>query len=595
MLPAPLELESERADPISGRVVLGRYRIICPLGRGGTGVVYLGRTEGAAGFSKPVVVKRLLPNLLGDPQHAQMLVREAHILAALRHSGIVGVVDLGEEDGAYVMVIEYVHGYDLGQWLKFLKLGNRRLPVDAALEISIRVLDALHHAHTLKHADGAPAAVIHRDISPSNILLDLDGSVRILDFGIAHVISELPSGVNGANQFKGKFGYSHPSLLKLGLPSPMTDTYSAAVVLFRMLAGVNPFYGESIEATIDRVLNSPTPRLRQYRSDVSSGLEEVLFKALSPKLDCAYPSALALAQALDQQRTLASAGANAALSKLVESDFLGEMPKMLGLETLAERDAAWRSFDREEGAGLRTKSRSPDSAGSTVIHGRRATQPQLGAEPPPRARPPAVEPVAEPTSLRASQQRPRSRRNEFVGWTLGVVALSLATAAATLANRRTSDARYLVVSAQGELSHSQTPLVPKAEPEPLPAPTALSGRVEAVPASSASNASAPNASKAPSNQVRRSPDSTYLTQVFASRQPQVHACFTRTDTGAPSVNVQLAFQVDMSGKVQKVTLSPASVASSRLGRCLLDVAGSTRFGRLTESASFRIPVRASRQ
>lgn len=93
-------------DSIAGRVVLGRYRIIRPLGRGGTGVVYLGRTEGAAGFSKPVVIKRMLSSLVKDPRHAQMLVREARILANLKHTGIVGVVDLGEEDDAYVMVLQ---------------------------------------------------------------------------------------------------------------------------------------------------------------------------------------------------------------------------------------------------------------------------------------------------------------------------------------------------------------------------------------------------------------------------------------------------------------------------------------------------------
>src|SRR5690606_1850666 len=185
-------------------------------------------------------------SLMRDPQHAEMLVREARILANLKHVGIVGVVDLGEEDDAYVMVLEYVHGYDLGQWLKYLRRTKRRLPVDVAVEIAVRVLEAVHYAHI------SPGGVIHRDISPSNILLDLDGSVRILDFGIAQVTDELADPDTKRNLFKGKIGYSHPSLLRHGTPSAVTDTYSAAVVTLQMLVGVNPFYADTPADTMQR-------------------------------------------------------------------------------------------------------------------------------------------------------------------------------------------------------------------------------------------------------------------------------------------------------------------------------------------------------
>src|SRR5690606_6559615 len=149
-------------DPMMGRLVLGRYRVIEALAQGGMGVVYLGRTEGAAGFSRPVVIKRVLPQLLGDPSIGKMFVREARILANLRHPGIVGVIDFGEEERAYVMVLEYVHGFDAGQWLSFLKRRKRRVPLDIALRVVLQVLDALHYAHCLKRPDGSAMQVVHR-------------------------------------------------------------------------------------------------------------------------------------------------------------------------------------------------------------------------------------------------------------------------------------------------------------------------------------------------------------------------------------------------------------------------------------------------
>lgn len=574
-------------DSIAGRVVLGRYRIIRPLGRGGTGVVYLGRTEGAAGFSKPVVIKRMLPSLVKDPRHAQMLVREARILANLKHTGIVGVVDLGEEDDAYVMVLEYVHGYDLGHWLKYLRHCKRRLPVEVALEISIRVLEALHYAHTQKKPDGSPGGVIHRDISPSNILLDLDGAVRILDFGIAHVTDELGDADTKKNLFKGKIGYSHPSLLQLGTPSAATDTYSAAVVTLQMLIGTNPFYADSTAATIERVINHPLPRLRDFLPNASPKLEQILLKALSRDLTRGYTSALEFAEALNAERQSASPEAAALLLEMVQADFTGDMPSLLKLEALETRDAAWRSYVGHSD-GLRRLSRSPDSGEPTVLE-RRSPRADSSDEPTTLAGQGSLQaPASEITAPRGVG---RARNTTVYLWLVGTLSLALAGLAIVLVLRNNTpqtEPRYLVVSGeQGAVIATSgvvttTTAVPATSPEVVPIATQAPTTTSSTPGKPEVTATSP-----------KEPTSQYLTQVFSRRQSQIQACFAKAKPEQTSVVLQIAFQVDASGKVTSANVSPSALANTPLGTCLLNIARSTRFGALTQSASFRIPVRAS--
>src|SRR3954454_23026265 len=146
-----------------GSVLLGRYRVVRELAKGGMGVVYLARAEGAVGFVKPVVIKLVLPEHASDDRFLAMFVREAQILAHLRHPSVVDVLEFGEQDGAYVMVLEYVRGYHLGQWSKFLRLKGRQVSADIALQLMIDVLDALNHAHSMKHPDGSSTHIVHRD------------------------------------------------------------------------------------------------------------------------------------------------------------------------------------------------------------------------------------------------------------------------------------------------------------------------------------------------------------------------------------------------------------------------------------------------
>jgi serine/threonine protein kinase len=193
-----------RAAPdLVGRTVLGRYRVVRAIGRGGMGVIYLARSEGAAGFVKPFVIKQAAPETSqGDTMLAQ-LAREARIMSNLHHPGIVSVIDFAAEDGSYLLVLDYVKGFNLGQWRKFVQHTGRAFPTELALHVVERVLDALDYAHRLAKPDGSPLGIVHRDVSPGNVLLDVDGHVRLADFGVARMSSDHTEATDGL-MIKGK-------------------------------------------------------------------------------------------------------------------------------------------------------------------------------------------------------------------------------------------------------------------------------------------------------------------------------------------------------------------------------------------------------
>ena len=226
-------------DSMIGSVLLGRYRVVRELAKGGMGVVYLARAEGAVGFVKPVVIKLLLPEHAQDDRFVGMFVREAQILSQLRHPSLVDVIEFGEEDDAYVLILEYVRGYHLGQWLRFLSLKKREAPADILIQIVIDALEALHHAHKLQHPDGTSMQIVHRDVSPSNILLDQDGRGRLLDFGVARMRGGANDYKTQVKGFMGKLPYTAPELFANQEASPRSDLYACAVVLHEALYGSN--------------------------------------------------------------------------------------------------------------------------------------------------------------------------------------------------------------------------------------------------------------------------------------------------------------------------------------------------------------------
>lgn len=287
-------------DPQGNSVLkrLGRYEVIAPLGRGGMGEVFIGRAVGEAGFEKPVVIKCLLRELSQDPNRVQDLIREANLEVRLEHEHIVQVFDLAREGDQLFLVMEYVRGYDLGRILAFHRRRREPLPLEAVAHVGRAVLDALAHAHELCGPDGKQLGVVHRDVSPPNILIGADGRVKLADFGIAK-IRAAPE-LTRPGIVKGKLPYLAPEALEEQAVDHRFDLYSAGVVLYESLAGIRPFTAETETALVARVAAGQFVPLATVRPDLPPAVSALVERALRRDPAERFASAREMARALDE-------------------------------------------------------------------------------------------------------------------------------------------------------------------------------------------------------------------------------------------------------------------------------------------------------
>lgn len=536
------------ADPMLGRAVLGRYRVVRVLAHGGMGVLYLGRTEGAAGFARPVVVKRILPHLVANPRMAGLFVREARILSELQHPGIVNILDFGEEDGAYVMVLEFVRGYDLGLWHRFLRETGGLLTGDVALQVMIRVLEALHYAHTFVRSDGHALEVVHRDVSPGNVLLDTEGHIKLLDFGIARFSDDGGEYRTREGEFKGKAAYTSPEIFRGGQASAQSDVFAAGVVLYKILAGFNPFEGENSMETVKRIAEFEPAPISHIRSDLRRELDAVLARALAKEPQNRFASAAEFAESLKWCRRQGEDAAHARLVADIQRDFMGEMPARLGLEPLSLLDSSWRTANTTELRAMIEADMTESTSAAT-----RQT-PRYEAKP----------------------KRASKSTLVFAGLGLGAVAAAGALGF-VLQNRKVSPApappAFVVVQKQPEVEAKPAELPPPQPTAPAPTPVAEKPR--------------PVAPK------RTGPDPEALTRTLRKRQATIEKCF---ETHAAQVKgvpeIAVAFSIDASGAVQTAKVVPESLNPTPLGACLVKIAHSTQFGSQGQPLAFRIPLRA---
>jgi tRNA A-37 threonylcarbamoyl transferase component Bud32 len=584
-----------------GELVLGRYRVMRRLAQGGMGVVYLGRLEGAAGFAKPVVIKRIISDPEDQAGSLARFVREAQILSNLQHPGIVGVLDFGEEAESYAMVLEYVHGYDLGRWLKYLQLKALVMPWEEAIFIALRVLEALGYAHGYQRADGSSAEIVHRDISPGNVLLDLDGRVRLADFGIARMAAttgdqyKTETGV-----LKGKIAYLAPELFSGLPPSPASDIYACAVVLYQMLAGQNPFTAHNDSRVMWRVImEGPTPLGRQ-RDDLPPGLDQSLSVALCKDPARRHRSAEVFAEELRATLSRTEAEIGIGLRERLRTDFNGDMPTLLRLEPLVERDRAWRHDLPAAGPLLReavlttTPSLAPGATADTFTEQRvlrDTTLERAGGQAAVQGVALPAEPAHRPSrrSLRSLSYKP------LIGLGLGmsvVIALIMVAALSYLQHPPAAPAASRFIVVEGGAPPEGTPVEPPRPAEaklPTPVPASLSAELGAI--------ERPGGERAATPKLRgKSPpadSSAALSRAFARRQRALGECFESHAAevqGQPEVAIE--FEVAASGRVTSADVVPRRLSNTPLGRCLLEVARATEFGSLGKTTRFSIPIRA---
>lgn len=268
----------------------GRYVLFDQIGEGGMARIFLGREKTELGGERLVVVKQILPVYAESSEFSKLLIDEAKLAAKLTHGNVVQVYDLGREDETLYIAMEYVEGFDLGELLKNCSQSKVPLPVEFSLLVIIEGLKGLDYAHRKKDEDGKPLGIVHRDVSPSNLLVGFDGQIKVCDFGIARAMgasTELPP-----EAIQGKAGYMSPEAAQGDLLDARSDVFAIGVILWELLAGRRLYKGEAGEAPSlekARIANIPALPARGYPQE--SELHAIVMKALAKERDDRYPSA----------------------------------------------------------------------------------------------------------------------------------------------------------------------------------------------------------------------------------------------------------------------------------------------------------------
>ena len=277
---------------------LQKFRLINRLASGGMGEVFLARQEGPAGFAKTVVVKRILKHLSSDESFVEMFLNEARLAALISHPNVVQIFDLGQEDGVYFISMEYVHGQSLRAIKKKLAEKNRLLSPTIGALICAQALHGLHYAHQLTDMEGKPLQLVHRDVSPENILVGFNGQVKLVDFGIAKAAGSVST--TQAGSLKGKFHYMAPEQITGGRADPRSDVYSMGVLMYEILTGTRPFKGQAEPELLHSVIHANPPRPREVNPELPEVLEAIILKAMQKSPDDRYGNAEGMIDALEE-------------------------------------------------------------------------------------------------------------------------------------------------------------------------------------------------------------------------------------------------------------------------------------------------------
>ncbi len=275
-----------------------RYKVIEKIASGGMAEVFRAESAGLEGFKKTVAIKRVLPHLAEKKQFIGMFLDEARLSAHLSHSNCVQVFDIGVGDNTYFIVMEYVDGSDLKGVIEYRKRLGQAFPVEEACLVCVRICEGLSYAHEVTDSRGQGMHIVHRDMSPPNVLITRHGEVKIVDFGLAKANSQLEKSEPGI--IKGKFSYLSPEAAQ-GLPvDAKTDIFAVGIILWELLAGRRLFLGESDIETVRMVQQARIPSIRQYNQRVPADLEAVLAKALAQDPRQRYQTARDLGRDLNK-------------------------------------------------------------------------------------------------------------------------------------------------------------------------------------------------------------------------------------------------------------------------------------------------------
>ncbi len=290
----------EGATTSSG-IVIGRYVLYDEIAAGGMATIHIGRLLGEGGFSRPVAIKRLHPQFAKDSEFVSMFLEEARLAARIRHSNVVPVVDIVSTDQELFLVMEFIQGETITRLTRVSRKRARIVPLPIALAIAADMLQGLHAAHEAKDETGKPLDIVHRDISPHNIMVGRDGVSRVLDFGIAKASSSASSTRDG--EVKGKFAYMSPEQLSSVRVDRRADIFAASIVLWEMVTGQRLFQAADPAAIVGKVLHGEIKAPSTCAPGLPASVDALVLCGLERDRDSRFSTALDMARAIEKLGT----------------------------------------------------------------------------------------------------------------------------------------------------------------------------------------------------------------------------------------------------------------------------------------------------
>ena len=302
--------------------VLGRYILHDVIATGGMAAVHFGQLSGPVGFSRGVAIKRLHAQFARDPDFVAMFLDEARLAARINHPNVVQTLDVVTMEGEVFIVMEYVQGESLSRLVRASKARSLLVPQNLATAVIIGTLHGLHHAHEAVDEKGLPLGLVHRDVSPQNIMVSTDGIPRELDFGVAKAAGRLHTTRDG--NLKGKVAYMAPEQISNGAVTRRTDVYATCVILWELLTGKRLFEADSEAGMLNMVLNPVIARPSGINPSVPPALEAIVLKGLAPDPADRYATALEMAMDLERHAGLTSSSEVGAWVKSLATDALAK-------------------------------------------------------------------------------------------------------------------------------------------------------------------------------------------------------------------------------------------------------------------------------
>jgi serine/threonine-protein kinase len=397
----------------------GRYELLRLLARGGMGEVFLARMQGTAGWEKQLVIKRILPHLAEDPEFCRRFIDEARISVGLSHGNLVPVFELGEVEGSLFLAMEYVDGWDLRSLHRAALAGHTRMPDELVAFVGAELCKGLAYVHHKRDDEGRPLGLVHRDVSPSNVLISRDGEVKLVDFGIATAHGRATLTATG--ELRGKLAYMSPEQARGERVDSRTDIFSLGVVMFELLTGQRPFDGANDMELLRRIQEGDRRPIRSLRPDLAPRLADIVERALAPRREDRFGEVEEMLMAL-MQLLFAETGpvTGSRLARFIEREM--RMPRTRpgrpGLDELLNAELDRAAAERSDRSATPSRPREPGTGPSMGTGSSTGSAGRRGV------------PSREATMTRAAApERPGAGRRGLWATLAAVVALLAVTAA----------------------------------------------------------------------------------------------------------------------------------------------------------------------